>query len=104
MRWLCIDKNRPDLFASGSGLRTPEQELTPQIHAMLNWARDFVINMKICVLAADVILDEEGDLFWLRHPPHGQRLCMMPASFSNTETGCGGHQKCDGTEIFGWQI
>ena len=55
-------QNRPDLpFASGSGLRTPENTLTPQILAMLNWARDFTVNMKICVLAADVILDEDGD-------------------------------------------
>ena len=55
-------QNRADLpFASGSGLRTPENELNHQITAMLNWARDFAMNMKICVLAADVILDEEGD-------------------------------------------
>ena len=55
-------QNQPDLpFASGSGLRTPENELTPQILGMLNWARDFVNNMKISVLAGDVILDEEGD-------------------------------------------
>lgn len=55
-------QNRPDLpFASGSGLRTPENTLTPRILAMLNWARDFTVNMKICVLAADVILDENED-------------------------------------------
>lgn len=55
-------KNREDLpFASGSGLRTPENELTPRITAMLNWARDFVLQHEICVLAADVILDENED-------------------------------------------
>ena len=55
-------KNRDDLpFASGSGLRTPENELTPQIISMLDWARKFVLNHGISVLAADVILDEDED-------------------------------------------
>ena len=55
-------KNRDDLpFASGSGLRTPENELTPMITSMLNWARDFVLEHGISVLAADVILDEKED-------------------------------------------
>ena len=55
-------QNQPDLpFASGSGLRTPENELTPRIISMLNWSRDFAVNMKTSVLAADVILDEDQD-------------------------------------------
>lgn len=55
-------QNQPDLpFASGSGLRTPENELTPHIVGMLNWTKDFATNMRISVLAADVILDEQGD-------------------------------------------
>ena len=62
--------------------------------------RDFVINMKICVLAADVILDEEGDFVLVEISPHGQRLCMMPTSFLEYRNGVWGPSKYDGTEIF----
>jgi ABC-type polysaccharide/polyol phosphate transport system ATPase subunit/glycosyltransferase involved in cell wall biosynthesis/lipopolysaccharide biosynthesis regulator YciM len=55
-------QNRPDMpFASGSGLRTPENELSSLITGMLNWGREFVIEKRISVLAADVILDENKD-------------------------------------------
>ena len=52
-------QNRPDMpFASGSGLRTPENELNPLIIGMLNWGRAFSVEKRLTVLAADVILDE----------------------------------------------
>jgi len=55
-------QNRPDLpFASGSGLRTPENELNEFITEMLEWARVFVLEKKISVLAADVILDKSKE-------------------------------------------
>ena len=94
-------QNRPDLpFASGSGLRTPENELTPQIHAMLNWARDFVINMKICVLAADVILDEEGDFVLVETSTTWPTIMHDANVVFEYRNGVWGPSNYDGTEIF----
>ena len=94
-------QNRPDLpFASGSGLRTPENELTPQIQAMLNWARDFVINMKICVLAADVILDEEGDFVLVETSTTWPTIMHDANVVFEYRNGVWGPSKYDGTEIF----
>lgn len=54
-------QNQPDLpFASGSGLRTPENVLTEQIENMLNWAKKIVEKHNLIVFAGDVILDEKG--------------------------------------------
>ena len=54
-------QNQPDLpFASGSGLRKPENELTEQILNMLNWAKSIVEEHNLIVFAGDAILDEDG--------------------------------------------
>ena len=62
MGWLFIGKiGTTSHLPQVVELRTPENELTPQIISMLDWARKFVLDHKISVLAADVILDENED-------------------------------------------
>ena len=54
-------QNQPDLpFASGSGLRKPENELNEQILNMLDWAKAITEEHNLIVFAGDAILDEEG--------------------------------------------
>ena len=94
-------QNRADLpFASGSGLRTPENELNQQITAMLNWARDFTINMKIRVLAADVILDEAGDFVLVETSTTWPTIMHQDNLVFEFRDGEWGVSKYSGTDIF----
>ena len=94
-------QNRADLpFASGSGLRTPENELNQQITAMLNWARDFTINMKIRVLAADVILDEAGDFVLVETSTTWPTIMHQDNVVFEFRDGEWGVSKYSGTDIF----